>query len=175
MVLWWITASFRLNTKQVYLSLGSNLGDRQANLHRALAELENHQIHIIARSSIYETEPQGVLSQRWFLNMTIACETRWFPLQLLSRVQRIERELGRVRSEGVRGGPRAIDIDILLFAGAVMDTAKLVIPHPRMLERRFVLEPLLEIAPGIRDPRTGEPLSKALSKVAGQKATRIQA
>ena len=156
--------------KRVYLSLGSNVGEREENLQRALRALERENIRVLAQSSIYETEPQGMLQQRWFLNVAVECETRHFPLQLLSVIERIQRELGRERRSGaVRWGPRAIDIDILLFGNAVMTTAQLTIPHPRMLERRFVLEPLLEIAPGLRHPATREPFSKYLGKVAGQK------
>ena len=159
--------------KRVYLSLGSNLGKREENIDRALASLERDQIQVIARSPLYETEPQDFKQQPWFLNVAVECQTRFFPLQLLTILQRIERELGRVRGMGVRSGPRIIDIDILLFATAVMNTQQLTIPHPRMLERRFVLEPLLEIAPDIKHPESKEQLSKYLSKVAGQKVRRI--
>lgn len=159
-----------MSAKIVYLSLGSNLGDREENLRRACEALEIQHVHILKRSSIYETEPQDVPNQRWFLNMVVECETRCFPIQLLAILQRIERELGRARGPGVvRRGPRAIDIDILLFGNTIMDTAQLCVPHPRMLERRFVLEPLLEIAPDLRYPRTKEPLAKYLAQVARQK------
>jgi len=163
-----------VSNKIIYLSLGSNLGDREQNLNRALAAMENERIHVIARSSLYETEPQGHLHQPWFLNMAAACETRCFPLQLLTAVQRVEREMGRARNRAVPGGPRLIDIDILLFAKAVVNTSRLTIPHPRLLERRFVLEPLLEIAPDMRHPQTNELLSRYLSKVAGQKVERVR-
>ncbi|MGA8028179.1 MAG: 2-amino-4-hydroxy-6-hydroxymethyldihydropteridine diphosphokinase [Bryobacteraceae bacterium] len=160
--------------KTAYLSLGSNLGDRKQNLMRALAALEDESVHLTARSSVYETEPQDVRDQPWFLNMAVACETQCFPLQLLTTVQRIERRLGRARAGPMRKGPRVIDIDILSIGNLVMETPRLVIPHPRMLERRFVLEPLLEIAPEWRHPKTSRPLSAYLSKLAGQKARKIQ-
>jgi len=155
--------------KTVYLSLGSNLGDRERNLSRALEALEHQQIHVTAKSSIYETEPQDIAGQPWFLNMVVACETHCFPRQLLSALQSIERELGRVRGVGtVRRGPRMIDVDILLFGNVVMKTPELSIPHPRMLERRFVLEPLREIAPDLKHPETKQPLNRYLGNVAGQ-------
>jgi 2-amino-4-hydroxy-6-hydroxymethyldihydropteridine diphosphokinase len=163
-----------MGVKRVYLSLGSNVGEREENLDRALRALERDHIHVIAQSSIYETEPQDVVQQRWFLNLAVECETRYFPLQLLGATERIERELGRERGAGtVRRGPRVIDIDILLFGNVVMATPQLTIPHPRMLERRFVLEPLLEIAPELRHPGTRELLSKYLGKLGAQKVRRL--
>jgi len=156
-----------LTTKRAYLSLGSNLGNLEENLECALALLENEKIHVGERSSIYETEPQDVTNQPWFLNMAVACETRCFPLQLLTAVRDVERQMGRVRR--IRRGPRVIDIDILLFGSAVMDTPQLTLPHPRMLERRFVLEPLLEIAPDLVHPVTRRPLRDYLSGVKTQK------
>jgi 2-amino-4-hydroxy-6-hydroxymethyldihydropteridine diphosphokinase len=160
--------------KKIYLSLGSNLGNREENLHRALQALDRERIPVVARSAIYETEPRDMPDQPWFLNMAVACETRCFPLQLLAVLHKIERESGRVRGAGdVRQGPRILDLDILLFGNAVVDTPELTIPHPRMLERRFVLEPLVEIAPDLRHPVTKELLSKYLFKVAGQRVTRL--
>jgi 2-amino-4-hydroxy-6-hydroxymethyldihydropteridine diphosphokinase len=162
--------------KTAFLSLGSNLGLREQNLNRALAALERERIHVISRSSIYETEPQDVLQQAWFLNMAVACETTCFPLQLLTVLQRIERELGRVRGAGtIRKGPRIIDIDILLFGTVVINMPQLTIPHPRMLERRFVLEPLIEIAPDLKHSETKQPLSRYLGNVAGQKVRKFAA
>ncbi len=161
--------------KRVYLSLGSNVGERAQNLERAVEALEQDEIHLIARSSVYETEPQDMTEQAWFLNVVVECETRYFPLQLLSTLQKIEKELGRVRSGAVPRGPRVIDIDVLLFGNVVMNTPKLTIPHPRMLVRRFVLAPLLEIASELKHPETKEALSNYLSKVAGQRVRKIQA
>jgi len=143
------------------------MGERDENLEHALALLEQEQIHVVLRSSIYETEPQDVAAQPWFLNIAVACETRLFPLQLLTALLRIEREMGRVRR--LPRGPRIIDIDILLLGSAAIDTPRLTIPHPRMLERRFVLEPLLEIAPELLHPVTKRPLRDYLSQVKAQK------
>lgn len=160
--------------KRIFLSLGSNLGPREQNLERALAALKTDHIHVLSRSSIYETEPQDVVGQPWFLNMVVECETSCFPLELLAVLQKIERELGRLRGVGaVQRGPRTIDIDILLFGKVVMNTRQLTIPHARMLERRFVLEPLLEIAPDWKHPETKEPLRKFSSKVAAQKVRKL--
>ncbi len=160
--------------KTIYLSLGSNLGNRQLHLQRALTCLEQERIRVQRQSSIYETEPQDVVNQPWFLNLVAECETQLFPLQLLKVLQRIEREVGRVREGAVRRGPRVIDIDILLFGQAVIHTPQLVIPHPRLTERRFVLEPLLEIAPEIRHPGTKQPLRKYLQNLTGQTVRKLK-
>lgn len=160
--------------KRVYLSLGSNVGKRDENLERALETLDHKEVRISARSSVYETEPQDVVQQPWFLNLAVECETRYFPMQLLDVIERIEREMGRERGpNAVRRGPRVIDIDVLLFGDVVMATPRLTVPHPRMLERRFVLEPLLEIAPDLRHPGTGEALSKYLGNLERQKVRRF--
>ncbi|MBV9083599.1 MAG: 2-amino-4-hydroxy-6-hydroxymethyldihydropteridine diphosphokinase, partial [Acidobacteriaceae bacterium] len=112
--------------------------------------------------------------QPWFLNLVVECETRCFPLQLLAVLQKIERDMGRVRTPGgVRRGPRIIDIDILLFGNICIDTPQLVVPHPRMLDRRFVLEPLVEIAPDIRHPGTKELISKSLRNVTQQRVRKL--
>lgn len=153
----------------MFLALGSNLGDREENLNSAIAAIEREHICVVARSSIYETEPQGVKDQPWFLNMVIECETRYFPLQLLTILLRLERELGRVREKSRRYQPRLIDIDLLLFGDVIMDTPRLTVPHPRMLERRFVLEPLAEIAPALKHPQTKQSLVKILAQLSGQK------
>jgi 2-amino-4-hydroxy-6-hydroxymethyldihydropteridine diphosphokinase len=157
-----------MNDKRVYLGLGSNLGDRRAQLEAALGGLEQRGIRVVARSSIYESEPQDVTDQPWFLNMAVACETRCFPVQLMAGLLGLERELGRQRAGVVKGGPRAIDLDILLWGRTVVDRPNLQIPHPRLLDRRFVLEPLVELAPELRHPVTGELLKEALGKVRGQ-------
>ena len=163
-----------MSVKTVYLSLGSNLGDRELHLQRALAYLEQERIRVRRQSSVYETEPQDVAGQPWFLNIAVECETELFPLQLLKALQRVEREVGRVRERAVRRGPRVIDIDVLLFGHAVMNTPQLTIPHARMTERRFVLEPLLEIAPEIRHPVTKQAFRKYLGTLTGQRVRRVE-
>ena len=136
--------------KTTYLSLGSNIGDRDANLRAAIERLAAPGLRVLRVSPVYETEPVEYTDQRWFLNLVIEAETSLFPLQLLARTQKVERVLGRVRT--VPKGPRTIDIDILLYGTAVMRGGKLEIPHPRMAGRRFVLVPLHDLAPGLRHP-----------------------
>lgn len=158
----------------IYLSLGSNLGRREEYLERALDALARVGIRILARSSLYETEPRDVPDQPWFLNLAAACETDYAPLQLLDTLQSIESEAGRVRgTEVVPKGPRTLDIDLLLFGDVAIETPRLIIPHPRMLERRFVLEPLAEIAPDLRHPVTKKLLSEYLGCVAEQRVALI--
>lgn len=153
--------------KTVYLSLGSNLGDRTANL-AAVMERLGELGTVVARSSVYETEPVEVVGQPWFLNCAVAIETELMPRQFLSRALAIEQDLGRRRTQNK--GPRTIDIDVLLFGGSIVDTSALTIPHPAMHERRFVLEPLMEIAPEVRHPvfkRTVREMLAALPPEAG--------
>ena len=138
--------------KRIYLSLGSNIGDREGNLRQAVERLASNDVHVLHVSRIYETEPVDYKDQAWFLNQVVEAETALFPLQLLTRIGRVERELGRVRTR--RNGPRTIDIDILLYGAAKVETARLKIPHPRMAERRFVLAPLADLAPNLRHPVT---------------------
>ncbi|HEY1677113.1 MAG TPA: 2-amino-4-hydroxy-6-hydroxymethyldihydropteridine diphosphokinase [Candidatus Sulfotelmatobacter sp.] len=130
---------------KAYLSLGSNLGDRGHYLRDAISRLGEEEGRIVALSSFYETEPVEVTDQNWFLNCAVQLETSNAAEQLLSRILKIEHEMGRQRIR--EKGPRTIDIDILLFDAVVENTPQLVIPHPAMAKRRFVLEPLAEIAP----------------------------
>ncbi len=136
--------------KTAYLSLGSNLGNRAANLREALHRLEQLGT-IMMLSSFYETEPVEVEQQPWFLNCVLAMETELTPQQFLARTLALEEDMGRQRANE-RKGPRNVDIDILLFGNAVVHTSGLKIPHPAMHRRRFVLEPLAEISPGVRHP-----------------------
>ncbi len=135
--------------KIAYLSLGSNLGDRGGNLRTAIERLGNLG-KVIAVSSFYETEPVEVTGQPWFLNCAVALETEKTPRQVLDGILGIERQMGRRRMQ--KKGPRNIDLDILLLGDSVIETEGLTIPHPAMPERRFVLEPLAEIAPDVRHP-----------------------
>jgi 2-amino-4-hydroxy-6-hydroxymethyldihydropteridine diphosphokinase len=154
--------------KTVYLSLGSNMGEREDRLRQAMGILEREGVVITARSSIYETAPQDIADQPWFLNMAVACQTTFSPLQLMNLLLRIEREIGRVRDTETRRGPRPIDLDLLLFGDAVIQLPELTVPHPRMLQRRFVLEPLLEIAPRLTYPPNGKPLRGYLAATMDQ-------
>ena len=142
--------------KLVYLSLGSNVGDRSANLKAAIERLKELG-DVVATSSFYETAPVGDVRQPDFLNCAVALETDKMPRQLLAATGEIERSLGRRRKAASAGvaaakGPRTIDIDILLFGTSIIETKELTIPHPALHERRFVLEPLAEIAPEVRHP-----------------------
>jgi 2-amino-4-hydroxy-6-hydroxymethyldihydropteridine diphosphokinase len=132
-----------------YLSLGSNVGDRERNLREAIHKLKTLG-HMRSVSSFYETEPVEFAEQPWFVNCAVALETSQSAAQLMSAVLEIEREMGRVRVQ--KKGPRSIDIDILLFGDLIVNTPDLTIPHPAMAERRFVLEPLAEIADQARHP-----------------------
>lgn len=140
----------------VYLSLGSNLGDREANLRAAIEHLP-----VLRVSPIYETEPVDYTDQPWFLNLVAEIETDLSPLELLATTSRIEKELGRVRD--IPKGPRTIDIDILLCGDAVVDEPHLQIPHPRMAERRFVLAPLADLAPNLKHPLTHQTIREMLA------------
>ncbi|MGA2004560.1 MAG: 2-amino-4-hydroxy-6-hydroxymethyldihydropteridine diphosphokinase [Terriglobales bacterium] len=154
-----------------YLSLGSNTGDRAANLRTATAQLRQAE-SLLAVSSLYETQPVDVLNQPWFLNCVVAIETSKTPRALLTSVLSIESAMGRLRFRDK--GPRNIDIDILIFADSVLDEPGLQIPHPAMHERRFVLEPLVEIAPEAFHPvlkKTAQELLAALGP--GQTVRRL--
>jgi 2-amino-4-hydroxy-6-hydroxymethyldihydropteridine diphosphokinase len=148
--------------KRVYLSLGSNVGDRAAHLNRAIDRM-GALGKVMAVSSFYETEPVEFAAQPWFLNCAVELDTEKMPKQLLAAILDIEKEMGRRRVQ--KKGPRTLDIDILLFRNAIIQTKGLTIPHPAMHERRFVLEPLAEIAPEERHPvfkRTVRELRDAL-------------
>jgi 2-amino-4-hydroxy-6-hydroxymethyldihydropteridine diphosphokinase len=147
-----------------YLSLGSNVGDREAQLRDALARLGTTG-RVVAVSSIYETEPVEFTEQPRFLNCAVALETTKTPQHLMTAILEIEEEMGRRRVQ--KKGPRSIDIDILLFGDAIVDSPEVTIPHPAMHQRRFVLEPLAEIAPEVIHPilkKTIEELLNSLPK-----------
>jgi 2-amino-4-hydroxy-6-hydroxymethyldihydropteridine diphosphokinase len=146
--------SFRTVPNLAYLSLGSNVGDREANMRDAIARL-GAAGRVVAVSSFYETEPVEFTRQPWFLNSALAIETSQTPQQLMNTILRIEEEMGRRRVQ--KKGPRSIDVDILLFVTGetddiIVDSAEVTIPHPAMHLRRFVLEPLAEIAPELAHP-----------------------
>ena len=135
----------------IFLSLGSNLGDRGQNLQEALVALEKWGIKIIRTSSIYETEPIGNHDQPMFLNMVVQIETEKSPQDLLMIIHSIERANGRVRTSE-QWGPRTLDIDLLLYGDEMLEQPDLKIPHPHLQERKFVLVPLNEIAPDFVHP-----------------------
>ena len=146
-----------------FLSLGSNLGNRTENLRAACGRLKTADIHLLRVSSVYETEPVDVLDQGWFLNCVVEIETGLAANVLLDRCAEIEADLGRGRSRPK--GPRIIDIDILLYGDAVIETEPLTVPHPRMKQRRFVLEPLREIAPTLRVPPENRTVEELLQEL----------
>lgn len=145
-----------------YLSLGSNLGDRQANLRQAIAQL-GVAGRLLAASSLYETQPVDVPNQPWFLNCVVAIETQMGARELLNVALRIESMMGRLRMRDK--GARNIDIDIVLFGDVVIDEPGLKIPHPAMHQRRFVLEPLVEIAAEARHPVAGKTARELLTEL----------
>jgi 2-amino-4-hydroxy-6-hydroxymethyldihydropteridine diphosphokinase len=158
-----------MSMREAYLSLGSNLGDREGNLRAALEHLAQERVWVAACSSVYETEPQELPGQPWFFNLVVLTRAEFFPIQLLKITQRIERQLGREAPGGrISKGPRLIDIDLLLFGKVVMETPVLTLPHPRMENRRFVLEPLIEIAPNLADPSSGTRFAALVRTLHGQ-------
>lgn len=145
-----------------YLSLGSNLGDREANIKSALKML-GQEARILKVSSLYETEPVGYKDQPWFLNLVCSLETDLSPQALLELAKTIEKNLGRKPTH--RFGPRPIDIDILFYDDLILDSPDLVIPHPRLIERAFVLVPLKEITTNLVHPLSGLTIEELLERV----------
>lgn len=153
----------------VYLGLGTNLGQREENLKRAL-ELLAYKVKVEEVSTYYETEPMGFKEQPLFLNAVCRASTDLKPQELLSFIKEIEEGMGRKKS--FRNAPREIDIDILLYDDLRMDSAELTIPHPHLTERAFVLAPLAEIAPELVEPISGKSITRLLAEVDGREGVR---
>lgn len=150
-----------------YLSLGSNLGDPVLNIDDAIQRLSSVEgIVVLRRSSMYRTEPQGFADQPWFVNNVVEIDTSLSPRELLSRLLELEHGFGRERT--VKNGPRTLDIDIVSMGNLVVNEPDLQIPHPRMRERRFVLQPLAELSREFRHPVTNQSVTELLDTVLGQ-------
>lgn len=157
---------------RAYLSLGSNLGDRHRNLLEAVRRLAAPELVIRRLSSVYETEPQDLPDQPWFLNMVVEIDTALDSYGLLERVLAVEAALDRRRL--TPKGPRTLDVDILLYGETLLDSPALNLPHPRMAARRFVLEPLAELAPELRHPVMGKTVCELLELVDGQQVRKLR-
>ncbi|WP_379136983.1 2-amino-4-hydroxy-6-hydroxymethyldihydropteridine diphosphokinase [Paenibacillus sp. sgz500958] len=157
---------------EAYIALGANLGDRQGTLAEALKRLDSHEdISIIRTSGVYETDPVGYLDQPQFLNMAAALRTTLSPEKLLTVMLEIEAGLGRTRD--ILNGPRTVDLDLLWVEGKSMDTSHLTLPHPRMLERAFVLFPLSDIVPQDEESGLRSLVTSALQDMDGKDGIRI--
>ncbi|MGH9734919.1 MAG: 2-amino-4-hydroxy-6-hydroxymethyldihydropteridine diphosphokinase [Candidatus Acidiferrales bacterium] len=155
---------------KAYLSLGSNMRDRAANIARAIEELRKRGVRVTRQSSLYETEPVEFADQPWFLNSAIEAETDLEPQELMKLVLQIEATMGRERR--LPKGPRVIDIDILLYDGMVIRTPELEVPHPRMAGRRFVLVPMAEIASGVIHPALKKTIAQLLAETSDRSDVR---
>jgi 2-amino-4-hydroxy-6-hydroxymethyldihydropteridine diphosphokinase len=156
-----------MTTQTVYIAFGANLGNPRKQIEQGIRTLNDHGVNVIDRSSWFETEPVHVNDQPWFLNIVARAETSLEPNELLTLCQQVEKQEGRVPSE--RFGPRHLDIDILLYGDRHIESQTLAIPHPRMGERRFVLIPLLEIAPDLEDPVLNQRYADLLSRLDEEK------
>jgi 2-amino-4-hydroxy-6-hydroxymethyldihydropteridine diphosphokinase len=148
-----------------FISVGANLGDRLRSCCRGIAALcADASVRLVARSPFYETEPVDYTDQEWFLNAAVKIETDLAPLELLARVQAVQKELGR-SDGGIRFGPRVLDLDIIFYDHLILETPQLTIPHPRMHKRRFVLQPICDIDGSVVHPILGQDVKKILNQM----------
>jgi 2-amino-4-hydroxy-6-hydroxymethyldihydropteridine diphosphokinase len=159
------------NLRLVYIALGSNVGDRAAMLARAVAEMYRAGLRVSRESSLYETEPVGGPPQGWFLNAVVEVETELTPHDVLRTLQGIEQDMGRQRE--VVCGPRTLDLDILLDGKNVICEGQLDLPHPRLAQRRFVLVPLAELAPGLIHPVLRKSVAELLTETSDHSQVRL--
>lgn len=154
-------------SERIFLSLGSNLGEREENIRNAFESLTRF-MGSLRLSGIFQSEPLYITDQPKFLNAAAEGVSELSPLEFLRRINEVEANLGRDRRREARMGPRTLDIDILLFGSLLMDGPELTLPHPRLRERAFALIPLLELAPELRDPETGRPFKEFLEALGDQ-------
>jgi len=148
-----------------YISVGSNLGDRLQNCLKGIASLtESDKSRVLAQSRIYMTEPVDYEAQDWFINMIVKLETAHDPFQLLDQIETAQRVAGRMR-DAIRYGPRILDLDIIFFDDRIIDSERLVVPHPRMHQRRFVLKPICDIDPTIIHPLLKKDMQSLLDRL----------
>jgi 2-amino-4-hydroxy-6-hydroxymethyldihydropteridine diphosphokinase len=162
---------FSASMKGIYLSLGSNIGDRARNIARAIEALPPHGVRVLQQSSSYQTEPVELREQAWFLNGVAEVETDLTPQALMQALLEIERSMGRRRL--TPKGPRVIDMDILLFGSTIVREPGLEIPHPRLAERRFVLIPFAEIAPRTMHPVFKKAIAELLAETPDKSEVRL--
>ena len=157
-------------TCSVYIALGTNLGDRLANLEEAIAHLQPA-VHVLACSAVYATPPWGYTDQPEFLNQVIQGETVLVPTALLGLLKQIEADMGRVKT--IQNGPRLIDLDLLFYDDLIMESERLTLPHPRMVGRAFVLMPLADLAPGLVHPLSGKSIREMQAETDCSGITRV--
>jgi len=157
--------------REIYIGLGSNLGNRLANIRKAIELMKEEGIEIMKESSIYETEPVGYKEQGWFLNSVVKARTQFSPEGLWKRLEKIEKVMGRERE--IKWGPRIIDLDILFYGNKVLNGKQLQIPHPELHKRRFVLLPLKEIAPELVHPVLNKTIGEILGELKDNSEVRL--